>query len=350
MIASHTAGQGEARSATKPPVDLNAAALDHAVGLIHQVCCFAGSFDLLDEFRDDALRAAVERHDTPALFDRLIHDFSFQGISDEIAENYMRRHGQATWRSVQKNLARQPSCPKLKTYWHFHACRYEKTSRTCAEPHHIAKCPLPNHRLRNGHLNQIAYSLYLFIRDVGDGDLVGWIDDRLATDKPAADRLERVRRALIEPLRNVYGVSDKVLAMALSGILIGAADVRPRWLEVGVHLIAVDTLVHNFLHRTGILARFKAAPSLRPWLLPARRLRRYCPAGCQPDRRSAVQQQFFAGLSPVRATRDLAVLQPARLRHLQRQPARRPATVPKPLLPPIRHLRPNSPEITESNQ
>ena len=72
MIASHTAGQGDARSATKPPVDLNAAALDHAVGLIHQVCCFAGSFDLLDEFRDDALRAAIERHDTPALFDRLI--------------------------------------------------------------------------------------------------------------------------------------------------------------------------------------------------------------------------------------------------------------------------------------
>ena len=153
----------------------------------------------------------------------------------------------------------EPSCPKLKTYWQFHDCRYEKTSRTCAEPHHIAKCPLPNHRLRNGHLNQIAYSLYLFIRDVADGDLVGWIDDRLATDKPAADRLERVRKALIEPLRNVYGVSDKVLAMALSGILIGAADVRPRWLEVGVHLIAVDTLVHNFLHRTGILRRFEAS-------------------------------------------------------------------------------------------
>ena len=28
------------------------AALDHAIRLIHQVCCFAGSFDLLDEFRD----------------------------------------------------------------------------------------------------------------------------------------------------------------------------------------------------------------------------------------------------------------------------------------------------------
>ena len=44
-------------------------------------------------------------------------------------------------------------------------------------------------------------------------------------------------------MRNVYGVADKVLAMGLSDILIGAADVRPRWLEVGAHLIAVDTLV-----------------------------------------------------------------------------------------------------------
>src|SRR5690349_11924799 len=52
----------------------------------------------------------------------------------------------------------------------------KKTSGTCAEPDHIGTCPLPTHRLRNGHLNQIAYSLYLFIRDVTDGDLVGWID------------------------------------------------------------------------------------------------------------------------------------------------------------------------------
>jgi hypothetical protein len=138
------------------------------------------------EFRDHALCAAVDRYDSAALFDRLIHDFSFQGISDEIAANYMRRHGQATWRSVRRNLARGPSCPKLKSYWHFHACRYEKTSRTRAEPDHNAACPLPTDRLRNGHLNQIAYSLYLFIRDVADGDLVGWIDDRLGEPDPLA--------------------------------------------------------------------------------------------------------------------------------------------------------------------
>jgi hypothetical protein len=260
MTGKRAARQVQPRS-TALKNNLETAAVDHAVRLIHQVCCFAGSFDLLDEFYDRSLCAAVERHDTAALFDRLIHDFSFQGISNEIAANYMRRHGQATWRSVRKNLARRRSCPKLQSYWHFHGCRYEKTSRTCAEPDHIAGCPLPTHRLRNGHLNQIAYSLYLFIRDVADGDLVGWIDDCLdqVNDQAPSDPLARVRMALIEPLRNVYGVADKVLAMALSGILIGAADVRPRWLEVGVQLIAVDTLVHNFLHRTGILSRFKAA-------------------------------------------------------------------------------------------
>jgi hypothetical protein len=72
-----------------------------------------------------------------------------------------------------------PPCPKLKSYWQFYDCRYEKTRHTCAQPNHIAACPVPTHRLRNGHLNQLAYSLYLFIRDVADGDLVGWIDDRL---------------------------------------------------------------------------------------------------------------------------------------------------------------------------
>jgi hypothetical protein len=60
---------------------------------------------LIEDFRDQDLSAAIERYDSAALFDRLIHDFTFQGISDEIAANYMARHGQATWRSVRKNLA-----------------------------------------------------------------------------------------------------------------------------------------------------------------------------------------------------------------------------------------------------
>ena len=221
----------------------------------------AGSFDLIERFADQDLCTAIDRRDTGALFDRLVVDFSFQGISDETAEKYMARHGRPTWAAIRKNLALRPTCPKLKTYWQFYDCRYEKTRHTCAEPDHIGTCPLPTHRLRNGHLNQLAYSLYLFIRDVADNDIVGWIDERLdqANNPTVPDWFGRAQNALIDSLRNVYGVSDKVLTMALSGILIGAAAVRPRWLEVGVQLIAVDTLVHNFLHRTGILNRLDVA-------------------------------------------------------------------------------------------
>jgi hypothetical protein len=47
--------------------------------------------------------------------------------------------------------------------------------------------------------------------------------------------------------------------MALSILLLGAGRDRRRWVEVGGTMIAVDTLVHNFLHRTGILGRLAAA-------------------------------------------------------------------------------------------
>ena len=234
--------------------------VEHATRLIHQVCCLAGSFDLIDRFRDEELCAAIRHGDNGVVFDRLTLAFSFQGIADAVALNYMHQHGRPALLEIADSLGKAPPCPKLQSFWQFHDCRYEKNKQTCARPDLIANCSLPNHRLRNGHLNQLAYSLALFIRDIAAGDLIGWIDRQLAeADRQGApDRLTRAQKALTEPLRNVYGVSDKVLAMALCGILIGAAEVRPRWREVGVQLIAVDTLVHNFLHRTGILHRFAA--------------------------------------------------------------------------------------------
>jgi hypothetical protein len=124
----------------------------------------------------------------------------------------------------------------------------------------VAHCPVPTHQLRNGRLNQMAYSLFLFIRDIADGDLVGWIDRQFANaDDPASpNRLARLREGLIGPLREVYGVSDKVLTMTLSCILLAAPRGRQTWVEVGGSMIAIDTLVHNFLVRTGILKRFDA--------------------------------------------------------------------------------------------
>jgi len=253
--------------------------LRYATDIVQAVCQLAGSPSLIDDFRigldERGLLRAVEQHDTPALFDWLAEAVSFQGISDRIAWDYMERRGRAIWRDIDRNLSQAPSCPKLPTFWHFEACRYHKGSRTCAEPDHLADCPLPTHRLRNGRLNQTAYSLFLFIRDVAGGDLIGWIDARL-TDADFAteadDRLARIRNALLEPLQQVYGVSDKVWSMILSGLLLAAGQGRARWREVGASMIAIDTLVHNFLHRTGILLRLDAVHGYGPGC--------YRPNGC----------------------------------------------------------------------
>ena len=234
-------------------------ALAHATRLIHRVCCLAGSADFIDEIRADnrAIRSAITRHDTAALFDWLMTMLSYQGVSDRVAYGYMDQHGRVTWHEIKRALATQPSCPKLQSYWQFHSCHYHKTSGTCTEPEHIEHCPLPIQNLRNGRLNQTAYSLFFFIRDIAENDLVGWIEGQLGSVADAHN-VSEMRDALLEPLRHVYGVSDKVLSMALSVLLLAAPRTMRHWVEVGYSMIAIDTLVHNFLHRTGILFRFNA--------------------------------------------------------------------------------------------
>jgi hypothetical protein len=68
------------------------------------------------------LRFAINRRDTPALYDWLISALSYQGISDRVAYEYMERHGYVTWSDLEKKLRQGLSCPRLASYWHFHGC------------------------------------------------------------------------------------------------------------------------------------------------------------------------------------------------------------------------------------
>jgi hypothetical protein len=51
-------------------------AIDHAVRVVHSVCCLSGSASLIDDIRADLraerIPAAIRRHDTATLFDWLI--------------------------------------------------------------------------------------------------------------------------------------------------------------------------------------------------------------------------------------------------------------------------------------
>jgi hypothetical protein len=252
--------------------------IKHATRLVTRICRIAGDHRLTDHvIRDLArrgVRAAVRHRNTPVLFDWLLETVSHQGISNHVAWGYMERHGRLAWGRVVPLIDAGPSCPKLQSYWHFDHCGYQKGLQACNEPKHFAACPLPIHDLRNANLNQAAYSLFMFIRDIANGDLVGWIDERLADVDlwTTAGRAARLRHAVLEPLGHIYGVSNKVLSMALGNLLLGADRRRPLWAEAGAAMIAIDTLLHNFLHRTGILARLDAAHPYGPAC--------YAPDGC----------------------------------------------------------------------
>jgi hypothetical protein len=250
--------------ATMAGTDAAAKNDEYAIQLIRQVCELAGDFEYIrntrEELRLRGVHDAVKNHDSRAIFDWLMDAASYQGVSNRTATTYVQQHGQVTWADISRALSSSGFCPKLRGYWLFNECSYEKNKKVCAAPRLLTRCPLPRHDLRNGRLNQTAYGLFFFIRDVADGNLVAWIDERL---QPTHEILD-LRECLLEPMRCIFGISDKVLNMALSTLLIGARRPGSIWFETGCRMVAIDTLVHNFLHRTGILRRLDAEHSYGP--------------------------------------------------------------------------------------
>lgn len=224
-----------------------------AVSLVELICGVAGSKDLIRDSHSALSLAgvveAVRQRNTAIIYDWLMEALSYQGVSDQVADVYMSAHGKPSYKSIAAELHSEPACSKLRSYWQFAGCGYRKSATSCSRQDLIHACPLPQQDLRNGSLNQAAHGLFLFMRDICDGDFVRWVDQRLS--QPSAQ--ERAGGfALLEPLRHVHGLSWKVLNMSMASFLMGADRKRMIWRTVGADMIAVDTLVHNWLHRTGI--------------------------------------------------------------------------------------------------
>src|SRR5690349_103651 len=134
------------------------AELARAIRLITQICRVAGDPKFIDRARRHlahrGVRKAIRQRDSAVLFDWLAEQFSYRGIANEVAFDYMERHGRVRARQVARALNAGPACPKLQSYWHFDGCGYRKSAQTCTEPAHFRRCPLPSHDLRNGGLNQ----------------------------------------------------------------------------------------------------------------------------------------------------------------------------------------------------
>jgi hypothetical protein len=187
-----------------PSVDIVPA--PKSIQIVSAVCRLAGPLSIFDDLRKSLGRhgviGAVRNHHSGTIFDLLMTELSQQGISDRTPQGYIAKHGNLTFAAIEVSLAADSNCPKLEGHWTFEHCGYRKSINTCNAPRHFRACPLPRADLRNGRLNQLGYSLYFFIRDVAEGDLVAWVDARLKSH-PTTQPTERGSLArLIEPMHS----------------------------------------------------------------------------------------------------------------------------------------------------
>ena len=235
------------------------------IELVTTVCAQPGNAGFLDILRTtleaNGVVAAVGNRDPAPIYDWLMIGFSMQGVSNAAALGHMAAHGNASYHGIAAALAdHRCPCPKLAGFEQYVDCGYVKAERTCNRPSYLRRCPVPRLPLRKGALNQLAFALYFFIRDRCGGDVVGFIDDALAAADVGGteDRHAAMRAAVLEPFAEVHGVSAKLVNMMLATLLLAGGPERPRWFDTGRTMIAVDSLVHNFLHRTGILDAYDA--------------------------------------------------------------------------------------------
>ena len=235
-----------------------------SLAILHPALLLAPRTFLQDvQARLDAggVRIAVARRQTPAVYDWIVRMLARQGIANAAADGFARRAGSPNWADVSARLEHNHPCPRHASYWSFADCGYRRAAGTCNTPHHINGCPVTAIPARKGALAQAAIGLRLFIRDVADNDLIGWIDRRLALADSEQGRVGRtalMRRSLLKPLTQVPGTGPKIWSMVLAELLLGADPGRPRWVEAGASFVAIDTLIHNFLTRSGALRNLQA--------------------------------------------------------------------------------------------
>ena len=213
-----------------------------------------------DFFHDDSpeIQAIIDQmihgepqHKSIKLYEYLLGCFLFAGDVDQSNYScYAKQRVKPTVNRV-KGALQAAQCPKLATFEAFTGCGYQKTKPSCRKPAFLSSCPLPAFDLKLGSLNQMAFSLYFFLRYVAGGDFYTLATQHFGQGQLTDGEISNRLQGFIEKVTTIANVGPKLAYMALSGLFLTRYhgwDYR----RVGLHMIAVDSLVHNFLHRTGI--------------------------------------------------------------------------------------------------
>ena len=190
------------------------------------------------------------------LYQYLVESFLLAGGGDQSNLGYYARQKvKPTFNRVRKGL-KAAKCQNLGSFDAFAGCGYQKTKKTCGEPGLLPSCPLPEFDMKKGALNRMAFSLYLFLRDFCKNDFYGFVREHFDDGQLPYLELKARLEAFITEVTRIANVGPKLAFMAFSGLFLTK---YPGWdyRRVGAQMIAVDSLVHNFLHRTGILGLYE---------------------------------------------------------------------------------------------
>ncbi len=196
------------------------------------------------------------QHKSVKLYQYLLGYFLFAGGGDQSNFSYFAKQKvKPTFNRVQRAL-QAAQCPKLASFETYTGCGYRKTEPSCREPAFFGSCPLPTFDMKRGTLNEMAFSLYFFLRDAAGGDFYTQVREHFGEGPLTEGEIDNLLQTFIEKVTRIANVGPKLAHMALSGLFLTR---YPGWdyRRVGLHMIAVDSLVHNFLHRTGILGCYQ---------------------------------------------------------------------------------------------
>ncbi len=165
--------------------------------------------NLLGENDEECLLSIKDALDgrNAKLYKNLIGGFKYVGGSDYVNETvWEQMNPKPTYHRLKEDL-KAPKCPKLHSFTNFNNCGYSKSKRTCNEPQFFSKCPLPRYNMRNGKLNQMVFSVYLFLRDRCDGDFPSFVKGIFGSPQQQEKLSEEELRAAIG---NFVGELDQI--------------------------------------------------------------------------------------------------------------------------------------------
>lgn len=176
---------------------------------------------------------------------KLFEIANYQGMSDRAASSWLLTNGNPDFHELALRLPGEP-CECAGSGDGVSGCGYLRSQNVCSHPALLTRCIVPTIPARKGQLARLAVALSYWTAELPNQSLVGWARSKLTRGDPRAGG-----SAMVDDLKRLPGVSDKVASMIASDVAIGLSTGSDALLRAGASVIVVDRLVHNLIIRTG---------------------------------------------------------------------------------------------------